>query len=72
MAASVAEAVALMSEELRAPEEVYRARLAVCLACPWLRDGTCALCGCYVEARAAGRRQKCPQVPPRWEPCGEA
>ena len=66
MAASVREYISLLEEDQRAPEPVYRERLAACLSCESLRDGTCALCGCYVEARAAKRRQRCPAVPPRW------
>ena len=67
---TVAAYVAALPEEERAPEHVYRARLDLCLACEHLRDGTCALCGCYVEARAAKRGQRCPGVPPKWQ--GEA
>lgn len=66
LARSVAEYVALLPEEDRAPEDVRKARLALCLSCPRLTDGTCALCGCYVEARTAKRRQRCPAPEPRW------
>lgn len=65
--ASVAEAVALLDEEEKAPPELYDARLECCRACAHLRNGTCALCGCYVESRAAKRRLKCPDLPPRWQ-----
>ncbi len=64
---TVAAYVAALPEEERVPEAVYAARLALCLACDRLRDGTCALCGCYVEARAAKRSLRCPGVPPRWD-----
>lgn len=64
---TVAEYVALLPEEQRVSGDIYQARLAVCGQCPHLRDGTCALCGCYVEARAAKKGQKCPDVPARWE-----
>ena len=49
-----------------APPALYRARLDACLACPFLMDGTCRKCGCYVEARAIGRDAFCPDVPERW------
>lgn len=62
----VAEYVALLPQEQRADEVCYANRLARCAACENLRDGTCVLCGCYVEARAAKRRQRCPKVPPAW------
>ena len=53
--------------ERRADDAVYRARLATCRACEHLASGTCALCGCYVEYRAAQRARKCPDVPGRWK-----
>ena len=63
---SVSEYIALLPDEQRAGDADYRARLSVCQACEHLRDGTCALCGCYVEARAAKRGLGCPMTPPRW------
>ena len=38
----------------------------LCLHCSHLVDGTCLLCGCYVEARAASRFSRCPDTPPKW------
>ena len=66
MARNVAEYVASLDESIRTPAETYRARLALCRECPELMNGTCRLCGCYVETRAAKRVQGCPMVPPRW------
>ena len=66
MARTVAEYVASLDETVRAPEDEYRARLALCQDCPELMNGTCRLCGCYVETRAAKRAQQCPMVPARW------
>ena len=66
MARTVAEYVASLDENIRTPEDAYRARLALCQECPELMNGTCRLCGCYVETRAAKRGQKCPMVPARW------
>ena len=66
MARTVAEYVASLDETIRTPEDAYRARLALCQDCPELMNGTCRLCGCYVETRAAKRGQKCPMVPARW------
>jgi len=64
----VAEYIATLPEEARVPDEAYRARLEACQQCGSLNDGTCAQCGCYVEARAAKRGLGCPAVPPRWRP----
>ena len=66
MAQSVAEYVASLDESVRTPEAEYRARLSLCQECAELMNGTCRLCGCYVETRAAKRVQGCPMVPPRW------
>lgn len=66
MARTVAEYVASLDEAIRTPEDAYRARLDVCRECPELMNGTCRLCGCYVETRAAKKGQQCPMVPPRW------
>ena len=53
-------------EDDRVPEEEYGSRLSKCRECGQLRRGTCALCGCYVEIRAARKAQRCPEVPPAW------
>ena len=66
MARTVAEYVAGLDDSVRTPEEEYRARLSLCQDCPELMNGTCRLCGCYVETRAAKRGQQCPMVPARW------
>ena len=66
MARTVAEYVAGLDEAIRTSEDIYRERLDLCRECPELMNGTCRLCGCYVETRAAKRVQGCPMVPPRW------
>ncbi len=66
MARTVAEYVASLDDAIRTPEDVYRVRLDICRECPELMNGTCRLCGCYVETRAAKRGQVCPMVPARW------
>lgn len=64
--ALIQERIEAMPEELRASDETVAARLRVCQACDHLMSGTCALCGCYVELRAAKRVQGCPDVPSKW------
>ena len=66
MAAAIAEYVAGLDAAVRTDEADYRARLAVCEDCEQLLSGTCRLCGCYVETRAAKKGLSCPMVPPRW------
>lgn len=69
MAASIAEYVEMLDESVRVDEATYRARLALCEACDQLLSGTCRLCGCYVETRAAKKGMGCPMVPARWGKC---
>lgn len=63
----IREYVALIEPQARADAETYGRRLDACRMCPHLRrGGLCALCGCYVEARAAQKRSRCPDTPGRW------
>ena len=66
LAALLRQWIGAIPEERRAGEDVQRARLAACRACAHLNAGTCALCGCYVEYRAAHAAQRCPDAPGRW------
>ena len=52
--------------ERRVDAAAYRARLEACRACEHLAGGTCGLCGCYVEYRAAQAARRCPDLPARW------
>ena len=66
LAKIIRERIETIPEEERAAEEEYEFRLSQCRACGFLQRGTCARCGCYVEIRAARKRQRCPEVPPNW------
>lgn len=46
--------------DVKATEELYESRLAVCKECDLLFQGMCRTCGCYVELRAAVTKNKCP------------
>lgn len=61
---SVQERIALLDESARADGEVCKARLEVCKGCDDLTNGMCALCGCFVELRAAKKDMRCPKG--RW------
>lgn len=52
----------------RVPDDEYRRRLGICLECDHLSNGTCELCGCYVELRALKKGQFCPDSGDRWKP----
>lgn len=56
--------LALMPEKEKAvPEELQR-RLEICRRCASLSEATCTQCGCYVELRAAKKKERCPMR--RW------
>lgn len=67
LAGLIRERIEGIPEEERTGDTEYRRRLDLCQQCGSLLDGTCALCGCYAEIRAARSWQRCPDVPPRWE-----
>lgn len=62
----IQEVIAAMDEDEKTPEALYQKRLAACKACERLMGGMCALCGCYVEVRAAKKGQRCPDTNPKW------
>lgn len=55
-----------LDEEVKTPAAEYERRLALCKECERLLDGMCAVCGCYVEMRAAVAKNSCPAVHPYW------
>ncbi len=62
----VSELIALMPEDIRADEELYKSRLDKCRACRCLENGICRECGCFVELRAAAKKNYCPSVYKYW------
>ncbi len=44
----------------RAGEALFQERLTTCRQCKWLEQATCQACGCFVEVRAAVRKNHCP------------
>lgn len=63
---SVYEYIESIPEEEKTEPEEYARRLERCRSCDCLQDGMCALCGCFVEVRAAKRRQHCAQSMKIW------
>lgn len=49
-----------LDEELKVKEPLYEERLLMCKSCDLLMDGMCRACGCYVELRAAMKKNGCP------------
>ena len=55
-----------LDEDLKVPADIYEKRLTCCRSCSHLLSGMCRICGCYVELRAAVRKNACPDVHPAW------
>ena len=62
---SIKERIDKLSEKERAPDELYEKRLIECKNCDNLISGVCMKCGCYVEFRAAFKKNNCPNVKDR-------
>lgn len=58
--------IAQLDEDIRASEETYQERLAVCKQCDSLLNGMCRICGCFVEMRAAIDGNSCPAIRSKW------
>jgi len=59
---SIKSRISKLSDSEKADEELYKNRLDECKNCDNLISGVCMKCGCYVEFRAAFKKQKCPDV----------
>ena len=56
----IKEKIDKLSPDEKCDGEVYNQRLEKCKNCDNLISGVCMKCGCYVEFRAAFKKQKCP------------
>lgn len=54
-----------LSLKEKADDELYAKRLNECKNCEHLISGVCMKCGCYVEFRAAFKKQNCPNTKDR-------
>jgi len=64
--ASIYAYIGSLPEEERAEPSEYARRLELCKSCESLRNGMCALCGCFVEVRAAKKRMYCAKSKEIW------
>ncbi len=62
----VSELISLIPEDIKTPEEEYGRRLEICKSCDGLQNGICKECGCFVELRAATRKNYCPSAYHKW------
>ncbi len=58
--------VARMEADIRAEEQLYSRRLALCRSCEKQVNDLCMVCGCFIEVRAAVKEQYCPMPERRW------
>lgn len=60
------EYIANLDPDVKSEEELYEKRLAACKQCGNLVNGMCRVCGCFVEMRAAVRKNYCPAAEKYW------
>lgn len=54
-----------LSPQEKTDDELYAKRLNECKNCEHLISGVCMKCGCYVEFRAAFKKNNCPNTKER-------
>ena len=59
--ATVREYIENLDIDLKVEDFLYEDRLSVCKECEMLLQGMCRSCGCYVEMRAAMKKNNCPR-----------
>ena len=52
--------IANIDDEIKVEKPLYEERLSLCKECDLLAEGMCRACACYVELRAAIRKNGCP------------
>lgn len=55
-----------LDPDIKTCAEVYQERLSLCRECDFLISGMCRVCGCFVEYRAAVRKNHCPGIDRKW------
>lgn len=50
-----------LDPDTKTDSKLYEERLEVCKECEMLLQGMCRSCGCYVELRAAMKKNICPK-----------
>jgi hypothetical protein len=63
---SVFDYVSLVPLKLRTDPKELEKRLEACKQCESLANGICRICGCFVEARASKKPNRCPGAKDMW------
>ncbi|WP_315067617.1 DUF6171 family protein [uncultured Clostridium sp.] len=51
---------------IKTEDDEYKRRLNLCKECDNLINGMCKICGCFVEMRAAVKKNYCPDIRNKW------
>ena len=63
---TIREKVEMIPEDEKTTDEDYVKRLEICSECKELNLGTCVICDCFVEYRAAHTNMHCPSTDSKW------
>ena len=55
-----------LDRDIKTGEKEYKERLNSCMQCDNLINGMCKICGCFVEMRAAIKKNYCPDIEKYW------
>ena len=55
-----------LDEYIKTEDKEYKERLGICMKCDNLINGMCRICGCFVEMRAAVKKNHCPDIEKHW------
>jgi hypothetical protein len=55
-----------LDEYIKTEDKEYKERLGICMKCDNLINGMCKICGCFVEMRAAVKKNYCPDIEKYW------
>ena len=55
-----------LDEYTKTEDKEYKERLGICMKCDNLINGMCKICGCFVEMRAAVKKNHCPNIEKCW------
>lgn len=55
-----------LDKHIKTEDEEYKKRLDICKGCDNLINGMCKICGCFVEMRAAVKKNYCPDIDKHW------
>lgn len=55
-----------LDKDIKTEDKEYKERLSICMQCDNLINGMCKICGCFVEMRAAVKKNYCPDIEKNW------